>query len=63
MPVLIWPSLRENMTLLHANNKGPDQSVHPCNLISAFVIHSLDGMIAKVAHGQIQKVLPVGVQL
>ena len=27
----------ENLTLLHANNKGADQPVHPHSLISMFV--------------------------
>ena len=30
---------RENLTLLHANNKGGDQPVHPRSLISAYVVH------------------------
>ena len=29
---------RENFTLLHANNKGGDQPVHPRSLISAYVV-------------------------
>ena len=33
-----WASTRE--TLSSENNKGPDQPVHPCRLVSAFVIIS-----------------------
>ena len=32
---------QENLTLLHANNKGTDQPVHQCSLISAFVIRNI----------------------
>ena len=34
---MIWGATRDNLTLLHANNKGSDQPVHQCSLISAFV--------------------------
>ena len=30
---------RENLTFLHANNKGRDQPVHPLSFISASVVH------------------------
>ena len=30
-----------------ANYAGADQSAHPCNLISAFVIRSLESIIGK----------------
>ena len=33
----IWVSTRENLTLLHVNNTGPDQPVHLRSLISTFV--------------------------
>ena len=38
--------MQENLTLLHANNKGPDQHV---NLITAFVIHFLESIKAELA--------------
>ena len=34
---------------LYANNKGADQPAHPCSVISAFVILSLESIIAKLA--------------
>ena len=40
--VLNWTSTRENLTLLHANNKGADHPAHPHSLTCAFV--SLDGL-------------------
>ena len=39
----IWGSTRENLVLLHANNKGADQ---PAHLISVIDIHSLEIKIA-----------------
>ena len=35
--------------LVHANNKGADQTVQPHILISDIVIHSLESIIAKLA--------------
>ena len=35
---IIWALMRENLSLGFANNKGTDQPVHLCRLISAFVI-------------------------
>ena len=35
--------------IIHANNKGADQSVHPRSLISAFVICLLESKISKLA--------------
>ena len=40
----IWALKRKNLTLLHANNKGADQHVHLHNLISAFLILSLESI-------------------
>ena len=37
--------MRENLTLLHVNNKGTDQLAHPCSLfslLSEFVIRYLE---------------------
>ena len=34
--------------ILHANNKGADQPVHPRSLISAFVICLLESKISKL---------------
>ena len=35
-------STRENLILLHANNKGADQPAHPRKLISAFDIRFME---------------------
>ena len=37
-----------------ANNKGADQSAHPCCLISAFVFRFLDSILHKVVISNIQ---------
>ena len=39
--------------ILHANNKGADQPVHPRSLISAFVICLLESKISKLASRKI----------
>ena len=36
--MIIWALIHENLTLLHANYKDPDQPGHPRSLISAYVI-------------------------
>ena len=36
-----------------ANNTGTDQPAHPRSLISAFVIHSLESTISKLATSEI----------
>ena len=40
---------RKNLSLVFANNKDVDQPAHPRRLISAFVIHLLEGIIFKLA--------------
>ena len=35
--------------LAYANNKDADQPVHPCSLISTFVVRCLDSMISLFA--------------
>ena len=40
-----------------ANNKGADQPVHPCSLISAFIIHFLESIISKLATSEIRDFL------
>ena len=43
----ICESDHEKMCLMsYANNKGADQPVHPCSLISAFVVRCLDSIIS-----------------
>ena len=42
---LIWATSWENVIVAYANNKGADQSAHPRNLISAFVVLCLDSRI------------------
>ena len=39
--------------LLHVNNKGADQSVHPHSLISVIVIHLLESIISILASAKI----------
>ena len=41
-------SSRENLSLLHANNKGIDQPPYPRSLISAFVILYLENTEVKI---------------
>ena len=36
-----------------ANNQGADQPAHPRSLISAFVIHFLEGIISRLATSEI----------
>ena len=45
--IILRPLSRENLTLSHVNNKGTDQSAHQASLIGAFVICSLESIIAK----------------
>ena len=52
-PGHIWASMRENLSLGFANNKGADQSVRMHRLISAFVIHFLECILFKLATGEI----------
>ena len=54
--IMLWLLLQENLTLLHVNNKGADQSAHPGSLMRAFVICSLESIIAKLnlAHSKLQ---------
>ena len=40
----IWATSWENLLLPYANNKGTDQTAHPCSLISAFVVRCLDSI-------------------
>ena len=39
------PGRAKTCLMPYANNKGADQPVHPRNLISAFVVRSLDSII------------------
>ena len=41
-------SSREDLTLLHANNKGADQPAHLRSLVSALAFRSLKGINGKV---------------
>ena len=55
--IILRPLSRENLTLSHVNNKGTDQSAHPACLIGAFVICSLESIIAKqlnLVHSRLQ---------
>ena len=39
--------------LAYANNKGADQSAHPCSLISTIVVRCLDSLISLVSISEI----------
>ena len=41
----------------YANNKGVDQPAHPCNLISAFVVHCLDSIMSLVSVTKISSLI------
>ena len=45
----IWATSWENMFMPYANNKGVDQPVHLCSLISTFVVHCLHSIIPLVS--------------
>ena len=45
--IILRPLSRENLTLSHVKNKGTDQSAHLASLMDAFVICSLESIIAK----------------
>ena len=52
-----YPLSREKLTLSHVNNKGTDQSALPASLMGAFVICSLESIIAKqlnLVHSKLQ---------
>ena len=44
-----WALVRENLTLVHVNNKGAGLSSYPCSLISAFIVRLLESIISKLA--------------
>ena len=55
--IILRPLLRENLTLSHVNNKGTYQSAHQASLMGAFVICSLESIIAKqlkLIHSKLQ---------
>ena len=55
--IILGPLCRENLTLSHVNDKGTDQSAHPASLVGAFVICSLESIIAKqlnLVHSKLQ---------
>ena len=41
--------------MAYANNKGADQSAHPCSLISIFVVCCLDSMICMLALSKVSR--------
>ena len=47
------PSCNKTCLRGFANNKGADQPVHPCSLISAFVIRLLESIISRLATGEV----------
>ena len=42
-----------NLPMPYVNSKGADQSAHPCNLVSAFVVHCQDSIILILAKSKI----------
>ena len=55
--IILRPLSRENLTLSHVNNEGTDQSAHLASLMGAFVICSLESIIAKhlnLVHSKLQ---------
>ena len=40
--------LQENLILMHVNNKSADQAAYVCSLISTFIVHSLESIIAEL---------------
>ena len=48
-PCCILASSQESLILLHVNNKGADQPVHPRRLICSFVFHFLVGRVDELA--------------
>ena len=57
----IWPSSRENLSLVVVNNKSADQPSRPRRLISAFVIHCLESIISKLASSEISIITLISV--
>ena len=49
----IWALTQENLSSGCGNNKGAEQPVHLCRLISTFVIRLLESIISKVATHEI----------
>ena len=43
--VTFEPHHEKTCFMPYANNKDADQPVHPCSLISTFVVHCLDSII------------------
>ena len=55
--IILRPLLRGNLILSHVNYKGTDQSARQANLMGAFVICSLESIIAKqlkLIHSKLQ---------
>ena len=46
---------QENLILLYTSNKGADLPVHPCSLVSIFVIHFLESITNPLATYKISK--------
>ena len=46
--IIIWVPSREDLTLLHARNKGADQPAHPRSLISVF-FRSLQSILYRIS--------------
>ena len=45
----LWATSWENLFMPYVNNKGAGQPVHPCSLISTFVVRCLDSIVSLVS--------------
>ena len=48
-----WASIRENSTLMYANDKDADQPVHPSCLVNDFAIRFLGSILCKITNCKI----------
>ena len=60
--IILRPLSRENLTPLHVNNKGTDQSAHLASLMGSFVICPLESIIAK-QQNLVHSKLPASIEL
>ena len=57
----LWAMSWENLFLPYANNKGTYQPVHPCSLVSAFVVRCLDSILPLVSISEMSSLCLVSV--
>ena len=51
------PGHEKTCLMSYANNKGADQSVHLCSMISAFIVHCLDSVMCLVSISEISSLM------